>query len=255
MNTSPFRSILITGASSGIGYALAKELAGPNVALTLTGRDAVRLEEIKGALSETGADVIIDRINVTDTKAMELLISKADARKPLDLVIANAGVSGGSDPEISDEDQALNIMTTNVLGVMNTALPAKRLMSARGQGHIAIVSSLAGFRGLPTAPTYSASKVAVRAWGEALRPGLAEDGIGLTLIYPGFVESRITDKNNFPMPFLMSAEKSAQIIVKGLSKSKNSIFFPWQMVAIMRCLALLPGPIFNKVLAKGPKKI
>ncbi len=255
MGKASFRSVLITGGSSGIGFAIAKELARSGISLTVTGRDQARLNQIGNALSQMGADVITHVCDVTDSVAMQNLIGEAEARAPLDLVIANAGISGGSDATSSDQEKARHIMQTNVIGVMNTVQPAIELMSARKQGHIAIVSSLAGFRGLPTAPVYSASKVAVKAWGDAIRPGLRADGVSLSIIYPGFVKSRITDQNNFPMPFFMSAERAAKIIVKGLENGKASIAFPWQMVLIMNLLAALPAAFFDRIMSRGPKKI
>lgn len=255
MGKASFRSVLITGGSSGIGFAIAKELAGSGTTLTVTGRDQARLNQIGNALSQLGANVMTRVCDVTDSVAMQNLIDEAEARAPLDLVIANAGISGGSDATLSDQEKARHIMLTNVIGVMNTVQPAIEYMSARKQGHIAIVSSLAGFRGLPTAPAYSASKVAVKAWGDAIRPGLGADGVGLSVIYPGFVKSRITDQNDFPMPFFMPAERAAKIIVKGLENGKASIAFPWQMVLMMKLLAALPAAIFDRIMARGPKKI
>jgi len=255
MGKAFFHSILITGGSSGIGFAIAKELAGSGVFLTVTGRDEERLNQIGNALSQMGADVITRACDVTDSVAMQNLIDEAEARAPLDLVIANAGISGGSSATLSAQEQARHIMQTNVIGVMNTVQPAIECMSARKQGHIAIVSSLAGLRGLPTAPAYSASKVAVKAWGDAIRPGLRTDGLGLSVIYPGFVKSRITDQNDFPMPFFMPAERAAKIIVKGLECGKASISFPWQMALMMKLLAMLPATIFDRIMVKGPKKI
>lgn len=255
MASSSFQSVLITGGSSGIGLAVAKELAAPGVFITITGRDTERLAQVSNELSEMGANVISTQCDVTDSLAMKNLIIDADARAPLDLVIANAGISGGGAPSQSHHDKARSIMQTNVLGVMNTVQPATDLMTSRKAGRIAIVSSLAGFRGLPTAPAYSASKVAVKAWGDAIRPGLRENGVGLSMIYPGFVKSRITDQNDFPMPFFMPAEQAAKIIVSGLMKGKDSIAFPWPTVLMMRMLSALPAPIFDRIMAKGPQKI
>jgi len=255
MAISIYRSVLITGGSSGIGLAVAKELAAPGVFMTITGRDSERLALVSDELSDMGASVEFAQCDATDSAAMEKLIIDADTRAPLDLVIANAGISGGGMPSQSNHEKARNIMQTNVIGVMNTVQPAIDIMTARKAGRIAIVSSLAGFRGLPTAPAYSASKVAVKAWGDAIRPGLRENGVGLSMIYPGFVKSRITDQNDFPMPFFMPAEQAAKIIVSGLIKGKDSIAFPWPTVLMMKVLSALPAPIFDRIMAKGPKKI
>lgn len=254
MPDNKFRSVLITGASSGIGRAVALHLASPGVYLSVTGRDSIRLEETAQALRDKGADVVAEQIDVSDRTGMTALIAAADRRAPLDLVIANAGISSGSGAGAGDDEVIRDIFVVNLAGVLNTVLPAAALMRARRRGRLAIVSSVAGFRGLPTAPAYSASKVAVRAWGEAIRPRLAEDGVALTMIFPGFVESRITAANDFPMPLLMPAEKAADIIVRGLARGKRSIAFPWPTIWAMRLLSLLPGPVFDAVLARGPKK-
>ncbi len=254
MGTHAFTSILITGASSGIGHAVALEFAEPGVHLTITGRNVDRLHELETLLIAKGADVTALTLDVVDRAGMTAMAHGAEARAPFDLVIANAGIASSSNDDTPAEELIRDIFAVNLAGVLNTVLPTAALMRARGAGHIAIVSSIAGYRGLPTAPAYSASKVAVKAWGEAIRPQLAADGVGMTIIIPGFVESRITDANTFPMPFIMPAEKAAKIIVSGLQRRKRTIAFPWQMVWLMRFLTCLPGPVFDIVISRGPKK-
>lgn len=254
MRTKTFKSILITGASSGIGQAVALEFAKPGVHLTITGRNAERLDQLETLLINKGADVTALALDVVDRAGMTQMANDAENSHPFDLVIANAGIASSSNDDTPAEELIRDIFAVNLAGVLNTVLPVATLMRARGAGHIAIVSSIAGLRGLPTAPAYSASKVAVKAWGEAVRPQLAADGVGMTIIIPGFVESRITDANTFPMPFIMPAEKAAKIIVNGLQHRKRTIAFPWQMVWLMRILTMLPGPLFDKLLSRGPKK-
>ena len=254
MTQRTFKSILITGASSGIGHAVALGFAKPGVHLTITGRHTDRLHALEAQLIAKGANVTAQILDVVDRVAMIEMARNAEANNPFDLVIANAGIASSSNDDTPAEELIRDIFDVNLAGVLNTVLPAATLMRARGAGHIAIVSSIAGLRGLPTAPAYSASKVAVKAWGEAMRPQLAANGVGMTIIIPGFVESRITDANTFPMPFIMPAEKAAKIIVSGLQRRKRTIAFPWQMVWLMRCLTSLPGPIFDTVLSRGPKK-
>ncbi len=254
MSSYPYRSVLITGASSGIGAALARELAVPGVLIALTGRNQARLRDVEADLTRKGAEVMALALDVTDRPAMSALIADIEARRPLDLVVANAGISSGAGAGAGDDEITRDVFAVNLAGVLNTVLPAATAMRARNSGQIAIVSSVAGFRGLPTAPAYSASKVAVKAWGEAIRPGLKKDGITLSMIFPGFVESRITEKNTFKMPFLMTAEKAAGIIADRLAHRKTTIAFPWQMVWMMRLLTALPGPLFDAVMSRAPRK-
>ncbi len=254
MTNATFSSILITGGSSGIGRALAVELAAPGVRLTLTGRDPDRLDAAAQACRAKGAEAQAHVLDVTDSHGLTELIDKTDSARPLDLVVANAGISGGAGSDAKDGDQTRRIIDINITGVINTVLPAAAVMRRHACGRIAIVSSLAGFRGLPTAPAYSASKVAVKAWGDAIRPSLAQDGVGLSMIYPGFVESRITDANNFPMPMLMKASRAAQIVHHGLKAGNRNIAFPWPLVFTMRLMSILPGPIFDALMARAPKK-
>ncbi|MBO6520291.1 MAG: SDR family NAD(P)-dependent oxidoreductase [Rhodospirillales bacterium] len=249
-----YHSILITGASSGIGRALALELAGPGVLLAITGRDAARLSNVERELRDRGAEVIARTIDVTDRQSMSQLVADMEQHTPIDLAVANAGISSGAGAGSGDDDMTRDVFAVNLAGVLNTILPALVPMRSRHSGHVAIVSSVAGFRGLPSAPAYSASKVAVKAWGEAIRPELEHDGISLSLIYPGFVESRITDKNKFRMPFLMPTEKAGQIVARGLARRKKTIAFPWQMVWLMKALAALPSPIFYAIMRRAPRK-
>ena len=157
----PHKHILITGASSGIGEALAKAYAAPEVNLTLSGRDPERLEKVVKTCRDSGAEVHAVVIDVTDRTSMENWIKGADQEAPLDLVFANAGISGGTARNGEDEMQAREIFSVNLDGVLNTVWPAIHAMRPRKQGQLAILSSIAGFRGMPGAPAYSASKAAV----------------------------------------------------------------------------------------------
>ncbi|MGY8961289.1 MAG: SDR family NAD(P)-dependent oxidoreductase, partial [Alphaproteobacteria bacterium] len=214
-------SILITGGSSGLGAALALEYAAPGVFIALNGRSAARLDDIAKQCEQRGAITTTSLADVTDKAAMRDWMETVDAAQPLDLIIANAGVSGQTAFEgrdIPTEAQTRAIFDINVNGVLNTVGPAMDLMRPRKQGQIGIVSSLAGFRGLPSAPAYCASKAAVRSYGEGLRGVLGDDGIGVSVICPGYVKSRITDANDFPMPLFMQADRAARKIRHGLDR-------------------------------------
>lgn len=248
------RSILITGASSGIGEALAELYAGPGVFLALTGRDTARLAAVAERCRAKGAEVLADTVDVADRSAISAFIARTEEAAPLDLVIANAGISAGLKGLDGLDAHVRTIFAVNVDGVLNTVHPAIPRMAARGRGQIAIMSSLAGFRGMPGAAAYSASKAAVRAYGEALRGTLASSGIRVSVICPGFVRSRMTARNRFPMPFLMDADRAARIIRRGLRRNQARIAFPLRLYTLARLFDLLPSVAIDRLTRRLPAK-
>lgn len=248
--------ILITGASSGIGKALALRYAAPEVRLTLHGRSESRLREVGEACRRKGADVHYILADVTDRRGMADAIGNADAARPLDLVIANAGISGGTGGVMNGEpaDQVRAIFDVNVTGVFNTIDPVLPLMIARGRGQIALMASLAGYRGWPGAPAYCASKAAVKVYGEGLRGALKRTGVRVNVICPGFVRSPMTDANGYKMPFLMEAERAAEIIARGLADDRGRISFPWQTAFFAWLFAVLPDSICQRLQGRTPAK-
>lgn len=251
---NPVRSVVITGASSGIGEALALAYAGPGVALSLTGRDAARLDAVAERCRATGAAVRADVVDVADRAAMAAWFVGVDAAHPVDLVIANAGISAGTGRAGESEEQARRIFAVNLDGVLNTVYPAIEAMRARGHGQIALMASLAGFRGLPGAPAYCASKAAVRVLGESLRGDLAGQGIGVSVICPGFVRSRMTARNPFRMPLLMDAGPAAALIRRRLARNAGRISFPWPIAAAVWLLSALPAGWVDGIAAALPRK-
>jgi short-subunit dehydrogenase len=248
-------SILITGASSGIGEALAKRYARAGRQLFLGGRDEARLEAVAGACRAAGAAVETKVQDVTDKAAMAEWVAACDAAAPLELAIANAGISAGTGgAEGETEAQARKIYAVNLDGVLNTLFPAIEKMRSRQRGQVAVMSSLAAFRGFPGAPAYCASKAAVRVWAESLRPELAREGIGVSVICPGFVESRMTAVNDFHMPLLMSAERAAATVERGLARNKARIAFPLRLYAGAWLLGALPPSWTDAAMNRLPKK-
>ncbi|MBT5413183.1 MAG: SDR family NAD(P)-dependent oxidoreductase, partial [Rhodospirillaceae bacterium] len=221
-------TILITGASSGIGAALARCYAAPGLRLALHGRDRDRLDAVAAACAAAGAETTTCASDVTCADRLAEWVAGAFAGSALDLAIANAGISAGTGSGGEDADQTRRIFAVNVDGVFNTVLPAIQRMRAQTprdgrRGQIALMSSLAAFRGFPGAPAYCASKAAVRVWGEALRGSLRTEGIAVSVICPGFVESPMTAVNDFPMPFLMPADWAARIVRRGLARDRARI--------------------------------
>ncbi len=251
---APRESLLITGASSGIGAALARRYAAPGRLLALTGRDLQRLEAVAGACRARGASVVARQLDVLEREAMAAFVAEIEVLAPLSLVIANAGISAGTGADSEPPEQLRRITATNVEGVINTVEPAVIAMRGRGRGQVGLVSSLAGFRGFPGAPAYCASKAWVRVWGEALRAHLATEGVGVSVICPGFVETRMTAANGFRMPLLWSAERAAEHIMNGLGRNRARIAFPLRLYWAVRFLAALPPSWTDRLLRRLPTK-
>ncbi|MDD3182616.1 MAG: SDR family NAD(P)-dependent oxidoreductase [Alphaproteobacteria bacterium] len=248
------KNILLTGASSGIGAALARAYAQKGTQLFLSGRNEERLNAVAKDAREKGATVFVHVVDVTDAAAMNAWITEIDEAHRLDLVIANAGISAGTGGGEESPAQNAAIFATNVHGVFNTVQPIVPRMRARGCGQVAIMASLAGFRGLPGAASYVASKAAVRVYGEALRGELAAHGVKVNVICPGFVQTPLTSVNKFRMPFVMSAERAADVIKKGLAQNRSRIAFPWPLASIIWLIAALPPAWTDALLASLPRK-
>ncbi|MFD2264559.1 SDR family NAD(P)-dependent oxidoreductase [Lacibacterium aquatile] len=254
MTAAPFHSILITGATSGLGAALAEYMAAPGITLALTGRDGARLEKVAERCRLRGATIRAALVDVADRDAMRETLLPWDDALPFDLIVANAGVSAGTGGFGETEEQLRHITAVNVAGVINTVAPLLPRLLERKKGQIGLVASLAGFRGLPGAPAYSASKAWVKVYGEGLRGTVAPHGIGVSTICPGFVETPMTAVNRFPMPFLMNAERAASIMARGLIRNKGRIAFPLPMLAAVWLLSTLPDGLVDWLTRKLPAK-
>lgn len=232
---------LITGASSGIGEALAIECAARGDTLFLCGRNEARLKSV--AQKCGGANYRV--VDVADASAMSAWMKAAGKGERIDLVFANAGVSTGEETELN----VRNTFAINVGGCVNTVLPAIELNARQ----IVITASIAGYGPLKACPSYSATKACVKTWGLALRGHLAPKGIKVNVVCPGFVRSRITDKNTCPMPFFWEADKAARVILKRVAKNVPLIAFPWQMRLATWLLSWMPfrlNELINRFLPK-----
>lgn len=250
-------TIVITGASSGLGAALAQHYAAPGVTLYLTARSEERLASVAGNCRARGAEVVTAAIDVRDHLSLESWLTDIDRVSPIDLVVANAGISGGSGGTAvlgEDAGQTKRILAVNVDGVVNTVTPLIPAMVKRGRGQVAIISSLAGLRGLPSAPAYSTSKAAVKTYGEGLRGWLGKHGVEICVVLPGYIRTPMTSRNPFPMPFLLEPERAAAIIARGLSRNRARIAFPWQLYLPLFCLGMLPVALTDMLFARLPAK-
>jgi NAD(P)-dependent dehydrogenase (short-subunit alcohol dehydrogenase family) len=249
-----YESVLITGASSGIGAALARACAHPGGRLHLSGRDRARLEAVAAACRMAGALVTATVLDVTNAADVEVWVRGAG---PIDLVIANAGMGAGVDgggPEPPAQVRA--IFATNLDGVLNTVLPALEVMEAQAlgsdgvRGRIAVVSSIAAFVAAPGAPSYCASKAAVDAFTVATAPSAVRVGVRLTSVCPGYVRTAMTADNPFPMPGLMDAPRAAGLILRGIAAGRARIVFPWWMGLAARLAGLLPPRLLAAAMAR-----
>ena len=239
---------IITGASSGIGAALARELARRGWTLALLARRADLLESLARELTQTPVTLACD---VTDADAVRQAVRRGEEvlGGPFDLAVANAGVGLPSHAAKFNLADAELMIRVNVLGMFNLFDAVIPSMVERRSGRFAGVASLAGLRGLPGTSVYSATKAAMQAFLEASRIDLLQYGVGVTTINPGFVETAMTEKNRFKMPFLMKVGDAARIMADGLERGKRVVEFPWSMSMAMRFGRLLPTALWERVTA------
>jgi NADP-dependent 3-hydroxy acid dehydrogenase YdfG len=235
-------TIVITGASSGIGKALALHYAAPGVRLGLLGRNAERLGEVAAACEARGAETARASVDVCDRQVMKGWLEQFDATAPVDLLFANAGVMHGTAPggDIEPPEAGHALMQTNVLGVLNTVQPLLPRMMARRSGQIAIMSSLAGLIPVRDAPSYSASKSAVLAYGLSLRDLLRGHGVGVSVICPGYVTTSMSQRETGDKPSEMPPARAAAIVARGVARNKAVIAFPFWFALATRIGARLP---------------
>jgi len=250
-------SILITGASSGIGRALALEYAAPGTRLALLGRDPARLETVAAACRAKGGEVLTATIDVRDRAGLAAWIETVDAATPLDLVIPNAGISTGlGQGRVTENPDAVRAtMAINFTGALNTVDPVIPRMLARGRGQIGFVGSLAAYRALPYSPAYCASKAAVHAYAGALRAGLAPQGLRVSLIAPGFVATAMNREIVAWKPLQITDARAARIIRSGLDRGAPVIAFPLLLACAVRLLDLLPARWVDWGMRRTPVEI
>jgi len=237
----PWRTAWITGASTGIGREVAVRLARAGVKVAASARSADALAALAREVPGISAHPL-DVANASATARVAAEVSRDLG--PIDLALLNAGIwqpMGGTDFDAAKSAQS---MAVNYQGVANAIAALAPAMIARGGGHLALVASVAGYRGLPKAAAYGPTKAAVIALAESLRPDLARHGVKVSVVNPGFVATPMTAVNTFPMPFMIPADDAAERIVRGLAAGRFEVAFPWPLVAALKLARVLPYPLF-----------
>jgi short-subunit dehydrogenase len=250
---APARKVIITGASSGIGRALALEYAGRGATLGLIARRADLLAQLAASLPVRSYTYAVD---VTNARSLAAAATDFVARvgSP-DVVIANAGVSAGTLTGLPGDNAVFDeIMAINVTGMMLTFQPFVEALKLHREGVLVGIASVAGFRGLPGAAAYCASKAAAISYLESLRVELHGSGVSVVTICPGYVATSMTSNNTYRMPFLMDAGVAASKMATAIAARKRFYVLPWQMALVGWVLRRLPRPLYDLLFARAPHK-
>jgi short-subunit dehydrogenase len=246
------RSALITGASSGIGAALAKHLAAKGTHVVLAARREQALRELAESITAAGGSATIELLDVSDPERTEARVHELDQAHTFDLVIANAGIGGSKWSGKLSWADCKPIIDVNVSGAVATLTGALPGMVARGSGHLVGISSVAQYRGLPKSAAYCASKAFVSVFLESLRIDLHGTGVNVTDVRPGFVETPLTE--SLPTtPFLVEVDAAAKTIAKAIERKRKVLVFPVQMAAIGHLLEVMPAAVYEPVVRRGRK--
>jgi len=248
--------VFITGASSGIGQALALryQQAGYRLALVARRSEAIEAWAVERGLAPDSYAVY--GADVSDTDSIVAAAQACIARQGLpDVVIANAGISIGIDnAQREDIDAMAQVFATNNIGLAASFQPFIKNMRERGRGRLVGIASVAGIRGLPGHAAYCASKAAVISYCEALRGELRGTGVQVITIAPGYVDTPLTRKNRYPMPFLMSASQFADQAYKAITAGDSYRVIPWQMGLVSKLMRVIPNTLWDRILERQPRK-
>ena len=241
----------ITGASQGIGEALALLLAKQGVTVIVSARSQEKLEQLEKQAQSLSGEIVSRALDVQDRLSVESVVKGIiEQYGRIDLAVLNAGTFIPMDAKEFRADVVQQQLDLNVMGTSYCLEPLIECMKQQGSGQIAINASLSGYRGLPTASAYGASKAALINMAECLRLELKSSGVDIRLINPGFVRTPLTDKNTFHMPFLISSEQAAQSIIRGLGSTKFEIRFPFIFASIMGLLRVIPYRLYFLLIGK-----
>jgi short-subunit dehydrogenase len=249
----PSKTILITGASGGIGAALARAHAGDGVTLLLWGRDQSRLDQVAAECRVLGAVCVTEALDLRDFAKLTARLAVADAQTPIDLAIFNAGLGGSAPDDAITEtpDAAQATAEVNFVSPVIGAHLIATAMAKRGGGRIVLIGSIAESFPLPMAPTYAATKAGLAMFAESLSIRMAKHRVGVTLVSPGFIDTPMSRQVTEPKPFLMSADDAARIITRKIAKGARRIVVPWQFSVIRGFTRLLPRALLRLILSRA----
>jgi short-subunit dehydrogenase len=248
MAAEQLRRALVTGASSGLGRALAAWLAARGVTVVAAARRRPNLDALREEAARAGGVIEPLELDVADVAAVRERLVEVDGQEGgLDLVVANAGAGELTPAKKLDWEACERILRVNVLGAAATLTAALPGMLARNRGHLVAIASIAAVRGLPNNAAYGGSKAFLRSFMESLRVDLSTTGVKTTCVFPGFVKSEMTAPNKFAMPFLLETDDAAARIGSAIFAQQAELWFPWQMALATRALRLLPGPLYVRV--------
>ena len=240
--------VLITGASSGIGRALALELGRKGARLGLLARRAETLNEIAKEIESAGGQALVLPADVKDPDAVRDAANKLRACfGRIDVLVANAGVGVTTDVADLQAREVAEVFQINVIGAVNSVTAVLPEMIEQGSGQLVAISSLAGYRGLPKSAAYCASKAALSSFFESLRVDLHGTGVDVTIIHPGFIKTPLTANRHARMPYLMELDKAIKKIIHAIEGRKKSYAFPWQLATLVRAGMLFPIPLYDRI--------
>ena len=244
------KTVLITGASSGIGEALAVEFGRRGASVALAARRGDVLREVAGKVEAAGGRALAVAVDVCDAEAVKSAVAKVVERfGRVDVLVANAGKGEITLAREFDIETVTQVFSVNLLGAMNSVAAVLPEMLERGAGQIVGISSLAANRGFPGSGAYCASKAALSTFFESLRVELRPGNIYVTTIHPGFIDTPMTRGRNQKMPFLQDAERAAQLMIRAIEARRRTYAFPWQLAAIARVGRWLPAALYDRMLA------
>jgi NADP-dependent 3-hydroxy acid dehydrogenase YdfG len=245
--------IFLTGASSGIGEALALEIAKSGATLGLLARREDLLKELAEKCERNGGKARYFAVDVTDADAVaNAAESLRNEFGKIDILIANAGIGGNNSETRNLNAQAVaQVININLLGAVNAVSAVLPAMLENKSGQLVAISSLAGFRGLPKSAAYSASKAGMTAFFESVRLDVQTKGVGVTIIQPGFIKTPLTSGRNNKMPFLMELEDAIPLFLRAIEKRKRFAAFPWQLATFVRLGKIFPAWIYDRVFGRA----